>query len=135
MYDAMSGNLPDRVPVAPKIWIDLSAIITNTSFEECIQDPETSLRVIAQAGIITGVDAVRQFHTPAKKTKKIDGKLFEITDKGEIAGEIDLNGGFQDTSCRCFFLFYRKILFRRRILTTTRHPLQKSRIYRMQEGL
>jgi uroporphyrinogen-III decarboxylase len=95
MYDAMSGTLPDRVPVAPKIWIDLSATITNTSFEKCIQDPETSLRVIAQAGIITGIDAVRQFHTPAKKTKKIDGKLFEITDKGEIIGEIDLNGGFK----------------------------------------
>ena len=51
LYTAIDRRIPDRVPVVPKIWVDLAAKITQTSLYEVISNPETALRVIIDAGI------------------------------------------------------------------------------------
>jgi len=93
IYTAISCKVPDRVPVIPKIWVDLAARLTGTSLIEVIADPLTALRVIVEAGLICRVDGVRQFHFPKRRVSEKDGKVFEIDDKGRIFGEIDMMGG------------------------------------------
>ncbi len=95
IYIAVSGKIPDRVPVVPKMWIDLAAIITDTDFRACIEDPMVSLKVLVDAGKQLGLDGVRQFHIPPRKTKAIGNKLFEVDKQDNIIGEIDLLGGFK----------------------------------------
>jgi hypothetical protein len=38
---AIHGGRPDRVPVAPKIWIDLAARLTNTPLRDVLADPRS----------------------------------------------------------------------------------------------
>ena len=94
-YQAVSGGVPDRVPVVPKIWVDLAARLTGTDLEDVIRDPNTALRVIADAGRLCKVDAVRLFHFPARKTATREGTVYEIDAAGEMVGEIDMQGGLQ----------------------------------------
>jgi hypothetical protein len=93
IYTAISCKVPDRVPVIPKIWVDLGARITGTSLIEVIADPLTALRVIVEAGLICRVDGVRQFHFPERHITEKDGKVLEVDDKRKILGEIDMMGG------------------------------------------
>jgi uroporphyrinogen-III decarboxylase len=93
IYTAISGKTPDRVPVVPKIWVDLGARITGTSLVEVITDPFTALRVIVDTGLACQVDAVRQFHFPKRRVLEKDEKVFEIDGKEKILGEIDMMGG------------------------------------------
>jgi uroporphyrinogen-III decarboxylase len=96
LYTAMSGGIPDRVPVVPKIWVDLAANLTGTDLVEVVTDPMTALQVIVDAGFICDVDAVRQFHLPQRKILRKNGKIFETTRAGAtILGEIDIQGGLQ----------------------------------------
>jgi hypothetical protein len=90
---ALKGGKPDRIPVVPKIWVDFAAKVTNTPIEDVIQNPLTALRVIALAGQKLGIDAVRQFHFPAREIVKEDGKVYEISPTGEKIGTIDIGGG------------------------------------------
>jgi hypothetical protein len=90
---ALNGGKPDRIPAAPKIWVDFAAKATNTPIEDIIQNPLTALRVIALAGKKLDVDAVRQFHFPPRKLLHEDGKVYEINPKGEKIGTIDIDGG------------------------------------------
>ncbi len=76
LYTAISGGIPDRVPVVPKIWVDLAARLTGTDLLEVVSDLATALRVIVEAGLMCGVDAVlprtssgkprRAFRKPAR---------------------------------------------------------------------
>ncbi len=50
VYTAIGGGMPDRVPVVPKIWVDLGARLTGTSLIDVVSDPLTALSVIARAG-------------------------------------------------------------------------------------
>jgi uroporphyrinogen-III decarboxylase len=93
MHAAMKGLEVDRIPVVPKIWVDLAANLTHTDIRQVITDPLIALRVIAQAGMELGVDAVRLFHFPVKKIREEDGAIFEINPAGRILGKIDLLGG------------------------------------------
>jgi len=93
---AIEGRAPDRVPVVPKIWVDLAAALTGTPLTEVIADPLTALRVIADAGRLCRVDAVRQFHFPARRLRRLDReekRVFEVDAGGEVLGEVDLAGG------------------------------------------
>jgi hypothetical protein len=85
--------MPDRVPVVPKIWVDLGARLTDTPLTEVIAEPLTALRVIGRAGRECGVDAVRQFHFPPRRIKEEAERVFEVDDQGEVLGEIDMAGG------------------------------------------
>ncbi len=107
VYTAISGGKPDRVPVIPKIWVDLAARITEQDIIEVISDPLCALEVIARAGVATGVDAVRQFHFPARKIIEKQGDFFEIDNEGAIVGMIDRQGGLQ-TLLRDPRAFYKK---------------------------
>ena len=65
IYTALSGGIPDRVPVLPKIWVDLAASLTGTPLIEVVKNPLTALMTIA-CWHWTGVDAIRQFHFPER---------------------------------------------------------------------
>lgn len=94
LYAAVSGGVPDRVPVVPKIWVDLAANLTETSFVDVMEDPLLALRVIAQAGELVGADAVRQFPFPKKRIVAEGDKLIEVDEKGRRRGPIDVDGGW-----------------------------------------
>jgi uroporphyrinogen-III decarboxylase len=91
--NALKGKAVDRIPVVPKIWVDFSANVTGTDLKDIIQDPSTALRVIALAGKKLELDAVRQFHFPAKKIVEENGEIFEINKSGKKIGKIDMAGG------------------------------------------
>jgi hypothetical protein len=91
-YIAINKGIPDRIPVVPKIWVDLAANLTETSLHDVIKSPETALRVIIEAGIMLELDAVRQFHFPERKIEVQDDKAYEIRD-GRRIGRIDMKGG------------------------------------------
>jgi uroporphyrinogen-III decarboxylase len=93
IYTAMSGQTPDRVPVVPKIWVDLAARLLGASLNDVITDPSTALRVIVEAGVKCRVDGVRQFHFPQRRVLEAKGKVFEVDKKGRRIGEIDMLGG------------------------------------------
>ena len=92
-YEAVSGRVPDRVPVVPKIWVDLGARLTGIDLLDVVRDPLTAMRAIADAGRLCRVDAVRLFHFPERRVGVRDGRTLEIGADGEPAGEIDLAGG------------------------------------------
>ena len=92
-YTAIDGRVPDQVPVVPKIWVDLGARLTGTPLTEVVRNPLTALQVIARAGQACGVDAVRQFHFPARRIREEGERVFEVDEQGEVVGEIDMAGG------------------------------------------
>jgi hypothetical protein len=93
LYTAIDGDVPDRVPVVPKIWVDLASQLLGTDLTEVVTDPLAALRVIAEAGLVCRVDAVRQFHFPQRKILKEDDKIIEVGPANERLGEIDMQGG------------------------------------------
>ncbi len=95
VYLAVDGKAPDRVPVVPKIWVDLGARLTDTSLLDVISDPMVALRVIVDAGLLCKVDGVRLFHLPARKIRVEGDHVLEIDSRGEVLGEIDMQGGLQ----------------------------------------
>lgn len=95
LFTAIDGAVPDRVPVLPKIWVDLGAMLTGTSLLNVISDPLTAMRVIVEAGRLTAVDGVRLFNLPARAVKEHDGAVYEVDSAGEVIGEIDMQGGLQ----------------------------------------
>lgn len=93
VYAAISGKVPDRVPVVPKIWVDLAARLTETSLYDVITSPDIALEVIVNTGMKMGFDAVRQFHFPKKEIFTTDEGVFETDKNGKAIGKIDINGG------------------------------------------
>ncbi|MBI3985588.1 MAG: hypothetical protein HY343_01595 [Lentisphaerae bacterium] len=93
LYTAVSGGVPDRVPVVPKIFVDSAAHITGTSLIDVIQDPLTALRVILEAGLAVGVDGIRQFHVPPRRVVREQGMVLEVDESGRKLGEVDMLGG------------------------------------------
>jgi hypothetical protein len=91
---ALRGGRPDRVPFVPKIWVDFSARFCGVPLREVIEDPVAALEVILRAGRGLGLDGVRQFALPARRTGEADGRLWEIdAATGRRIGAIDLAGG------------------------------------------
>lgn len=92
-YTALSGGTPDRVPVLPKIWVDLGAVLTGTELRRIVEEPATAMSVVPKAASEVKSDSARLFHLPRRKTKAEDGKLYEIDDKGNVIGVVDTAGG------------------------------------------
>lgn len=90
---AFAGGRPDRVPVMPKIWVNVAASLTGTPLRDVIEEPVTAMKVILDAAKATGVDGARLFLFPPRKTREQDGRLYEIGTDGRVIGEIDLQGG------------------------------------------
>jgi len=93
LYAAISGENTDRVPVVPKIWVDLAANLTGTRLVDVFTDPLAVLTVVVDAGLDIGVDAVRQFQFPRRKIEISEGDVFEVDSRGKRIGFIDMNGG------------------------------------------
>ncbi len=93
MYRSISGQVPDRVPCLPKIWIDLACKITGNDYREAIQDPFTILSTLAESYRMVGADGFRQFHFPARNLVEKEGRMFEVSGARDIVGEVDLYGG------------------------------------------
>ena len=94
LYKAVSNGVPDRVPVFPKIWLDLAAKLTETDFCDVISDPSLALRSMMEAGLLCGADAVRQFDTPVRRVEREKRKVFEIDKSGRRLGKLDMDGGW-----------------------------------------
>jgi len=94
IYAAMSGKVPDRVPVIPKIWVDLACNLTETDYIVVLQDDLLALRVIMEAGLRVGADGVRQFHFPKRRVVREGALVFEISQEGRRLGKIDIDGGW-----------------------------------------
>lgn len=90
---ALRGGRPDRVPFVPKIWVDFSARFCGVPLCQVIEDPVAALAVILRAGRSLGLDGVRQFALPARRTVEADGRLWEVDGRGRRIGAIDLAGG------------------------------------------
>ena len=90
---AISGEVPDRVPSIPKIWVDLAANLMDVSLLEIIQEPYLALKVIADAAISIKADGARQFHFPQRKVIVEEEKVIEIGEHAKHLGEIDMMGG------------------------------------------
>ncbi len=90
---ALRGGAPDRVPVLPKIWVDLAVALTGTDLRGVLEDPLTALQVVARAALSVGADGARQFHFPPRRTGWRDGRLCELDGRGAVVGRIDLQGG------------------------------------------
>ena len=93
-YTALSAGMPDRVPVLPKIWMDLAAVLTGTEPCRIIEDPQTAMRLTAEAALDVQSDGARVFHWPARRTQVQDERLVEIDEQGRPLGPIDLDGGW-----------------------------------------
>lgn len=89
----LSAGIPDRVPFIPKIWVDLAASLTGTELLEVVEKPSTALRVMLDAALEIGVDGVRQFHFPERRTLTVDGVVYEINRRGKRLGRVDMLGG------------------------------------------
>ena len=93
LYSSISGEVPDRVPFLPKIWIDLACKINNTDLENTFNNPFAILEELAKAYIEVGADGLRQFYFPLRNTFKKNDKIYEIDNKKNTVGIIDINGG------------------------------------------
>jgi uroporphyrinogen-III decarboxylase len=87
----------DRVPVVPKIWVDLGAVLTGVPIQRVVEEPLTAMQAIAFAARDVGADAARQFHFPARRTawSGAGEELIEVDGNGRRVGRIDLAGGLQ----------------------------------------
>jgi len=88
-----AGGTPDRVPVMPKIWVNVAASLTDTPLREVIENPLAAMQVIVDAAVATGVDGARLFLFPPRSTREEEGRLYETDADGRVIGEIDLQGG------------------------------------------
>ena len=93
-YAAISGGIPDRVPVIPKIWLDLAAKLMRVEAAEVLQNPLLALEIMADTGVALGLDGVRQFHIPSRKVRMENADIYHVDKNGRRLGKIDINGGW-----------------------------------------
>ena len=89
----MNGGCPDRVPVMPKIWVNLAARLTGTDLVHVIENPRTAMRIVIDAARLIGIDGARLFLFPPRRIQREDDHLIEVDESGRRLGEIDLEGG------------------------------------------
>ena len=89
----ISGGSPDRVPVMPKIWVNLASRLTGVDLVDVIENPRVAMQVVIDAARLTGIDGARLFLFPARRIRKEGDALIEVDDSGHRLGEIDLEGG------------------------------------------
>jgi uroporphyrinogen-III decarboxylase len=92
-YTALSGEMPDRVPTLPKIWVDLGAALTQTDLRKVVEDPSTAMRVVVDGALAVKADGARIFHLPRRQTHLQDGTVIEVDDTAKRLGPVDMQGG------------------------------------------
>lgn len=93
LWAAMSGAKPDRVPVVPKIWIDLAANLTSSDLRSVLGDSEAAMQVIPEAALRVGADGARLFLFPPRRIVESNGAWQELDAEGRNLGEVDRQGG------------------------------------------
>jgi hypothetical protein len=93
-----AGERPDRIPVAPKIWVDLAAALTGRDLRRLLADPELAMCTIVDAAIAVGADAARALLFPARRTIARDDGIWETNRDGTVVGKIDYEGGLSTAS-------------------------------------
>lgn len=89
----MDGGVPDRVPVMPKIWVNVATRLTGTHLSDVIENPRTAMQVVIDAARLTGIDGARLFLFPPRRIQRDNDGLIEVDQSGRRLGEIDLEGG------------------------------------------
>ncbi|MFO7635761.1 MAG: uroporphyrinogen decarboxylase family protein [Clostridia bacterium] len=93
VYGVMSGDLPDRVPFIPKIWVDLACELTGTPLTDVLSDPYVALEVLVKAAMDVASDGVRQYHFPERRVLIEGESVIETNRKGRRIGTVDMKGG------------------------------------------
>lgn len=93
-FQAMQGKDVPRTPVAPKIWLDLAAKLTERTPEALIADPKLAAVTVFDAARLCGADAARLFLFPRRNTRREGDILYAVSPQGKRLGRIDLDGGW-----------------------------------------
>ncbi|MEN8254982.1 MAG: hypothetical protein ABFR33_05875, partial [Verrucomicrobiota bacterium] len=64
MRAVFSGRLPDRVPFLPTIYTDFACQACGHGFAEAVEDPRLGNRMMLEAALACGADAVRFIPVP-----------------------------------------------------------------------
>ena len=91
---AMAGGTPDRVPVVPKIWVDLACRIMDVPFLDALNDPELGMKTVARANLKLGMDAARLFTFAKRRVRKSGDLHLHVDSRGRRLGTVDMSGGW-----------------------------------------
>ncbi len=91
---AMAGETPDRVPVAPKIWVDLACRVMDVPFLDVLNDPMLGLKTVARANRKLGMDAARLFTFARRRVRKSGELYLHVDSRGRRLGTVDISGGW-----------------------------------------
>ncbi len=89
----ISGGKPDRVPVMPKIWVNVASRLTGINLVDVIENPRTAMQVVIDAAKLTGLDGARLFLFPTRRVQRDGDAVIEVDESGQRLGEIDMEGG------------------------------------------
>lgn len=95
---AMSGKIPDRVPVIPQICYPHAILALGMDYRQTVievqSNPNLANELVLKCALEYGVDGMRAFmpHDPIK-THEEGGEVWEIDSDGNKIGRIDFNGG------------------------------------------
>jgi hypothetical protein len=87
-------DIPDRVPVIPKIWIDLAANALEIPYIEVINDPALAMRAIVDAALKLRCDGVRLFIFPKRRVEQHGDQYTQFSPSGATLGSLDMQGGW-----------------------------------------
>ena len=100
MRAVLSGNLPDRVPFFPTIYVDHACLACGKRFEDALINPALGQECMLGAALRYEADAVRFCMGPpaAWYEEKIvverDGRLVQLSRRdGQLEGHYDVAGG------------------------------------------
>jgi len=100
MRSVLSGKLPDRVPFLPTIYTDFASQACNHDFADALKDPLLGNRLMLEAALACGADAVRFVSVPGydwfeeKEVVQSDGQVVQFDRAtGSREGIYDLDGG------------------------------------------
>ncbi|MDO9465189.1 MAG: uroporphyrinogen decarboxylase family protein [bacterium] len=100
MKTVLSGNIPDKVPFSPTIYIDYACVLCGKNFEDALINPSLGAECMLGAALKYNTDVVRFVMGPDeswysdKTVKKEDGILIQYDKKtGTKEGYYDFVGG------------------------------------------
>jgi uroporphyrinogen-III decarboxylase len=94
VFRVLNGQGPDRVPIIPKIWVDLAANIMGVPFAELLRDPELAMRTVVRAALKVRADGARLFIFPRRLIDVRDEEYYEVSAEGTNIGLVDIQGGW-----------------------------------------
>lgn len=93
-WRTMQGEDVERVPVVPKIWIDLAGNLLHRDWRSLLSDPEYATVSVIEAAKMAQCDAARIFLFPRRYIEQHQDELIQADSHGRILGTVDIKGGF-----------------------------------------